>query len=385
MQGVAMFRFFGVLALLAVTLMPVPIEAQGGRELVIQSASPGDNYGIGETFTIEIRANNTIADFDGWEVDLDVFGVSYNSYSDDGWFTSSGQSVWPLGPVFDEEAGFFEFQRGRAGYGSDGPSGSGLLGTFSVTATEHVTDTSLAVDVQKSIMAEGGRSQNHAIDIPGYTISRFKDVAPSHVNYADIERWYDLGYTSGCGNYNFCPDSVIDHVAAAVFAIKMVEGNISTPACNEDFIDVTSADWFCGWAEKADDDDYIEDESAGDEGENPSCVDGVDLGGDKCWYPNSPITHLEMARILWRAGHNEDRWDKNDGDNDCEDFFSDVSSSTKYCSEIGRLADVYFGLSQPATVAVMPGCPVGQFCPNDTLTRAEFIDLATDYLDWTAP
>jgi hypothetical protein len=100
-----------------------------------------------------------------------------------------------------------------------------------------------------------------------------------------IEELAAEGYTTGCGNGDFCPDAPINRAAAAVFLLRGLHGpTYRPPAAKGNVFSDVPAGTFLG--------DWIEELAA--EGVTSGCG-----GGSFC--PGDVVSRGEMAAFLSRA------------------------------------------------------------------------------------
>ena len=112
----------------------------------------------------------------------------------------------------------------------------------------------------------------------------FPDVNPNTVSTAFcgyIERLAADGITGGCGNGNFCPDTLITRAEMAVF-IEAALGNAAN-VCTGRFVDVPDGNPFCGFVERL-----------ADDGVTGGCTAAT-------FCPDNPVTRAEMAVFLVAA------------------------------------------------------------------------------------
>jgi subtilisin family serine protease len=85
---------------------------------------------------------------------------------------------------------------------------------------------------------------------PPCTTAPFNDVPVSNPLCPWIQELAHRGVTSGCGNGNYCPNSVVSRDQMAVFLLSTLQGpGYAPPACttSSPFIDVSTSSPFCPW------------------------------------------------------------------------------------------------------------------------------------------
>ena len=141
-----------------------------------------------------------------------------------------------------------------------------------------VTRSQMAVFILRAVHAPGYKPPAAKGDV-------FTDV-PLGTFLGDwIEEFAAEGYTTGCGNGDYCPDAPINRAAAAVFLLRGMHGTTYKPpaAKGNVFSDVPLGAFLGNW---------IEELAA--EGVTSGCG-----GGDFC--PGNPVSRGEMAAFLSRA------------------------------------------------------------------------------------
>jgi len=119
---------------------------------------------------------------------------------------------------------------------------------------------------------------------PAATGNVFLDVGAGDFAASFIEQLSADGITAGCGNSNYCPDSVVTRDQMAVFLLRAKYGaGYSPPAATGVFGDVPVDYWAAGWIEQL-----------AAEGITAGCG-----GGNYC--PNAQVTRDQMAVFLVRT------------------------------------------------------------------------------------
>jgi hypothetical protein len=169
----------------------------------------------------------------------------------------------------------------------------------------------------------------------------FNDVPAGYWAYSFIETLAYSGITGGCGNNNFCPEAPITRAQMAVFLERTMYGSefIPLPALGNVFLDV-GADEFAA--------SYIE----------QLYWDGITGGcGNNNYCPGDPVTRAQMAVFLLRAKHGATYTPPPPSGTE----FGDVDSSHWAVAWIEQLA----------AEGMTGGCGDGNFCPGQSVTRAQ--------------
>lgn len=121
---------------------------------------------------------------------------------------------------------------------------------------------------------------------PPATGAVFRDVPAQYWAAAWIERLAAEGYTQGCGNGNYCPDSSLSRAEMAIFLLRAKFGpNFQpAPATGNRFLDVPASYWAAAWIERL-----------ASEGITQGCGDGTR------YCPVDLVTRAEMAIFLVRT------------------------------------------------------------------------------------
>lgn len=122
----------GPLVLLAVTFAAYGADAQGGTTVSLQPPSQVVDTNSGPfTITFMVQNATNLGSFE-FTTTYDPAVVQVTSATLGGFLSSTGRTVFPVGPVIDNTAGTLHM--GAASFGSQaGPSGNGLLATITLT------------------------------------------------------------------------------------------------------------------------------------------------------------------------------------------------------------------------------------------------------------
>ncbi|MBK8619442.1 MAG: S-layer homology domain-containing protein [Anaerolineales bacterium] len=177
-----------------------------------------------------------------------------------------------------------------------------------------------------------------------YTISKpatFSDVSLTYWASSYIERLYHAGITGGCGTGIYCPDATVTRAQMAVFLLKGMHGSSYIPPAvglTTGFGDVATDYWAAAWIKQL-----------AAEGITGGCG-----GGNYC--PDATVTRAQMAIFLLKAKHGSSYSPPN-----ASGVFIDVP--------VGYWADKW--IEQLASEGVTSGCGNGNYCPDDSVTRAQ--------------
>ncbi len=173
--------------------------------------------------------------------------------------------------------------------------------------------------------------------------SGFSDVPVGYWAEEFIVRLYNAGITGGCSAIplRYCPEDNVTRAQMAVFLLRGIHGNTYTPpsATGAVFIDVPLGTFADAWIEQL-------------------ALKGISVGcGNGNFCPDATITRAQMAVFLLRA--------KYGGlyvpPNATGLVFDDVPQ--------GSFADAW--IEQLALEGITSGCGGGNYCPDQTVTRAE--------------
>lgn len=169
--------------------------------------------------------------------------------------------------------------------------------------------------------------------------NEFADVPPSHWAYSYVNAIRGAGITGGCGNGNYCPDSLVSRDQMAAFLVRAKAGEPPSDYCGgtSPFSDVAPTSAFCRYIKR-----LVELNITGGCG-----------GGFYC--PSDLVTREQMAAFIVRAREGEPPA------NYCGGVapFNDVASNSWACGYIKKLVEMKVTL----------GCGNGSYCPNDIVPR----------------
>jgi parallel beta-helix repeat protein len=167
------------------------------------------------------------------------------------------------------------------------------------------------------------------------TSTIFSDVPSNHWAWNSIERLYNAGVTSGCGNGQFCPDNVVTRDQIAVFLLK-AKGITSSAATGTMFSDIPASHWAAAWVEEL-----------ANAGITTGCGNGK-------FCPDGVVTRDQMAVFLLKTKGMTPPTATGT-------IFSDVPANHWAAAWIEELANQ----------GITAGCGNGKFCPDNPVTRAQ--------------
>lgn len=187
------------------------------------------------------------------------------------------------------------------------------------------------------------RTAHQSIYFAGADSPSFEDVPESHWAYAWIETLYSLGITTGCSTspLQYCPEDAVSRAQMAIFLERSMHGVDFVPpeATGEVFSDVPSDAFAADWIEAL-------------------FADGVTTGcGNGNYCPHDFVTRAEMAIFLLRAKYGPDY---EPAPIETDTGFLDVAKGDFAANWIKQLADE----------GITTGCDGGNYCPDDSVTRA---------------
>ena len=121
------------------------------------------------------------------------------------------------------------------------------------------------------------------------TTPYFTDVPQNAFGFAWIQKVYELGFTSGCGGNNYCPDSPVTRDDMASFMVRLRYGSTTafTYPSTPYFTDVAPNQFGFAWIQRLRED---------------SIVAGC---GATTYCPLDVVTRGQMAIFIMRAGFNQ--------------------------------------------------------------------------------
>lgn len=203
-------------------------------------------------------------------------------------------------------------------------------GSFTYTVSENLTGAS-----RTGIITVGGRS--HTV----YQAAEFADIPRNHPFYNEIGKLAARGVTLGCGNGNFCPDTVVTREQMAAFLLRARgEANPANPA-SQRFADVSPSNPFYAFIDRM-------------------AALQITMGcGDGNYCPSSPVLRSDMSAFMIRALHDPGYVPPMPG----SQRFMDVPPAHPFCAHIDEMA----------VRSITLGCSTNpsMYCPGSTVTRAQ--------------
>jgi len=180
----------------------------------------------------------------------------------------------------------------------------------------------------------------------GGSTTTFADVPVTHWAYSWIERLYAAGITTGCSTIplSYCPEQSVTRAQMAVFLERGMRGAAYTPppGTGAVFADVSISYWAVNWIEKF-------------------YADGITTGcltSPLSYCPDNPVTRAQMAVFLLRARYGSAYIPPAVGGST---GFNDVQATHWAAAWIKQLA----------AESITTGCGGGNYCPEDSVTRAQ--------------
>ena len=184
----------------------------------------------------------------------------------------------------------------------------------------------------------------------------FTDVPPTNAFFNFINVMYEKGITGGCGTNppQYCPNATTTRGEMAVFIITaMFGGNSFAYSTTPYFADVPASNSFFKFIQKM-----------SDLGITAGCGSGN-------YCPDSPVTRGEMAVFLMVARYGTVPYTYPP-----TPYFADVPPSSSFFPFVQKMAQL----------GITAGCSVGEYCPNESLTRGQMaVFIVTGLLDQLLP
>jgi branched-chain amino acid transport system substrate-binding protein len=212
----------------------------------------------------------------------------------------------------------------------------GLTGNLTCSATGDCADPHIAV------------YKYHTGQFPPVYIwpTSFTDVSFNYWASSWIERLYRAGITTGCGTnpLSYCPEQSVTRAQMAIFLERGIHGAAYIPPAGTGlvFADVPFSYWAVNWVEKL-------------------FADGITTGcstSPLSYCPEDSVTRAQMAVFLLRAKHGAAYIPPTVGGST---GFNDVPVTHWAAAWIKQLA----------AEGITTGCGSGNYCPEDSVTRAQ--------------
>jgi len=170
----------------------------------------------------------------------------------------------------------------------------------------------------------------------------FVDVPTTFWAWDYIERFYSAGITGGCSTnpLTYCPNNSVTRAQMAVFLEKGIHGSSFSPPDVAPTFNDTAGTWAEDWIEALKNDG----------------ITGGCGGGNYC--PNNPVTRAQMAVFLLKSKYGSGYTPP------------DVGGSTGF-NDIPVTHWAAPWIKQLAAEGITSGCGGGNYCPNNSVTRAQ--------------
>jgi hypothetical protein len=198
-----------------------------------------------------------------------------------------------------------------------------------------------------------------AVVITGRGTNEFDDVSIDFWAHDYILNMLNFDITAGCGSNNYCPDSPVTRAQMAVFILKSM-GQAPAAACSgAQFADVNASmlgggatgETFCKYIEKF-------------------ASLGITSGcGNNNFCPQSNITRSQMAVFIMKALMEQP------AASCMGNSFNDVNAALLGGGEMGAIFCKY--IERFATLGITSGCGNGNYCPADSVSRAQMAVFLT--------
>jgi hypothetical protein len=171
----------------------------------------------------------------------------------------------------------------------------------------------------------------------------FADVPFSHWANSYIERLYKAGITGGCGTtpLTYCPDATVTRAQMAIFILRGIHGKSYSPppASGTVFADVPAGVFAADWIEQL-------------------ALEGITSGcGNGNYCPDATITRAEMSIFLLRGEHGS--------------AYTPPTATGTVFDDVPLGSFAVDWIEQLAFEGITSGCGGGNYCPDNSVTRAE--------------
>lgn len=170
----------------------------------------------------------------------------------------------------------------------------------------------------------------------------FGDVPISDFFFRFVQGLYSMEVTSGCGGGNYCPNDPVLREQMAIFIERGTRTVLFTPpAATGVFADVPAGNFYAPYIEQL-------------------FADGITSGcstSPALYCPSSPVTRAQMAIFLLRAKHGSS--------------YTPPPATGTVFADVPANAFAAAFIEQLAAEGITTGCGGGNYCPNDSVTRAQ--------------
>ncbi|WKZ42156.1 MAG: S-layer homology domain-containing protein [Anaerolineales bacterium] len=246
----------------------------------------------------------------------------------------------------------------QAGNGTASVSGTGASQPIGYTPNLNYSGSDSFV---VRVTDELGAFDEITIDVlitDGPHFPTFADVPMTNSAWSYIESIYYAGITGGCTTtpLNYCPTNSVTRAQMAIFLLRGIHGSSYTPpAVGDDtgFNDVPTTHSAAAWIKQL-----------AAEGITGGCG-----GGNFC--PNNPVTRAQMAIFLLRAKYGDD-------------YVPPAASGTEFL-DVTLTHSAAAWIEQLAAEGITGGCGGGNYCPNNSVTRAQMAIFLQRVFDLIRP
>lgn len=243
-------------------------------------------------------------------------------------------------------ANFINVKAGEAAYSSfDGPPYR--WGDYSGMAIDPDGKTFwfMGEYAKSSISSPNYGNYIASFNFPDCKVRTFLDVPPTAFGFNQIESIYAAGITGGCSNnpLSYCPNNTVTRAQMAVFLLRGKYGSAYTPPAvggSTGFADVPTSHPFAAWIKQF-----------AAEGITGGCG-----GGNFC--PDGAVTRAQMSVFLLRAKHGSS-------------YTPPAVGGTTGFLDVPTTGFAAAWIKQLVAEGITSGCGGGNFCPNQSVSRAQ--------------
>ena len=179
--------------------------------------------------------------------------------------------------------------------------------------------------------------------------STFTDVSPAYWAWPYIEALADAGFTSGCGNGNYCPSKPVTRAETAAFLVRATHGIFFVPpdATGTVFDDVPAGYWAAPWIEQI-------------------AADGLTSGcstSPPLFCPESDTSRDQMAVLLLKAIHGVG-------------YTPPPATGTRF-TDVPASHWAAAWIEQLAAEGITTGCGLNLYCPGGPVSREQMAVFMT--------
>ncbi|MBL0343690.1 choice-of-anchor Q domain-containing protein [Candidatus Villigracilis affinis] len=225
---------------------------------------------------------------------------------------------------------------------NDGPTKTMSLLTGSVAIDTGDNSICPTTDQRGTLRPQGGSCDIGAYEADSNSPT-FTDVPSTHWAFNYIESLYNAGITSGCSTspLMYCPDATVTRAQMAIFILRGMHGSAYIPpaATGTVFVDVPANAFAADWIEQL-------------------ALEGITSGcGNGSYCPNATITRAQMAIFLLRGEHGS--------------IYTPPAATGMVFGDVPLGSFAVNWIEQLAFEGITSGCGGGNYCPDNSVTRAE--------------